>query len=118
MSSLRCWSSSKLPLMLEETFLRIARGAWENHPKTHALWYRPIEDPDNIKKAVQYVLSFPDLFLCSVGSTQLLPEVLKAAASFDPASDGPDNVALEKMREELLLTMPGNHGWTRLWNTQ
>jgi len=61
-------------------------------------------------------MSFPDLFLCSVGAITLLPRVLEAAASYNTSDGGPSESEMEKMRKDLQLTMPDQHGWPRLWD--
>lgn len=98
-----------------QTIKSIARGPWGKQPQTRSVWYRPLEEAEDIDRAVKFVLSFPQLFLCSVGDIALLPRVLEAAASYDAAVGGPDTEELEKMRKDLQLTMPGPHGWPRLW---
>lgn len=99
-----------------QTIKSIARGPWEKQPQTRSVWYQPLEEAEDIDKAVQFVLSFPQLFLCSVGDISLLPRVLEAAASYDAQAGGPSTEVMEKMRKDLQLTMPGPHGWPRLWD--
>lgn len=99
-----------------QTIKSIARGPWGKQPQTRSVWYQPLEEAEDIDKAVQFVLSFPQLFLCSVGDIGLLPRVLEAAASYDAVAGGPSSDQMEKMRKDLQLTMPGPHGWPRLWD--
>lgn len=67
-----------------QTIKSIARGAWAaSVDQNRATWYQPLEDEDDIRTAVHWVLSEEDLFLNSVGDTDLLPLVLKAADSLD-----------------------------------
>src|SRR6056297_1393367 len=72
-----------------QTIKSIARGPWEKQPQTRSVWYQPLEEAEDIDKAVQFVLSFSQLFLCSVGDITLLPRVLEAAASFNASDGGP-----------------------------
>ena len=64
-----------------QTIKSAARGPWAaGAPRDHTTWYQPLEDPDDIRVAVQWVLAEPDVFLNSVGDVELLPHVLAAAA--------------------------------------
>ncbi|MGD1925092.1 MAG: aldo/keto reductase [Paracoccaceae bacterium] len=63
-----------------QTIKSIARGAWAaGAEQNRSTWYQPLEDEDDIRAAVHWVLAEEDLFLNSVGDTDLLPLVLKAA---------------------------------------
>lgn len=97
-----------------QTIKSIARGPWGTQPRTRDVWYQPLEEAEDIDKAVQFVMSFPKLFLCSVGDISLVPRVLEAAAGYDAATGGPAEAEMEKMRRDLQLTMPDQHGWPRL----
>ena len=67
-----------------QTIKSIARGAWAaSVDQNRATWYQPLEDEDDIRTAVHWVLAEEDLFLNSVGDTDLLPLVLKAADTLD-----------------------------------
>ncbi|MEM1163356.1 MAG: aldo/keto reductase, partial [Pseudomonadota bacterium] len=79
-----------------QTIKSIARGPWAaGSTKTRQTWYQPLEDETDIREAVHWVLSEPGIFLNSVGDTDLLPLVLKAAASHDAAQqDTPPDVAV------------------------
>ena len=64
-----------------QTIKSIARGPWAaGATQNRACWYQPLEDEDDIRAAVHWVLAEEDLFLNSVGDTELLPLVLKVAA--------------------------------------
>jgi aryl-alcohol dehydrogenase-like predicted oxidoreductase len=65
-----------------QTIKAIARGPWAaGAMRGRATWYQPLEDEEDIRAAVQWVLARPGIFLNSVGDVGLLPLVLKAAAS-------------------------------------
>ncbi len=66
-----------------QTIKSIARGPWGDKPRTRSTWYEPLEDQEDIDKAVHWVLSHPDVFLNTVGDINLLPKVLDAADRFD-----------------------------------
>ena len=73
-----------------QTIKALARGAWAaGADRNHTTWYQPLENPDDIRLAVHWVLARPGIFLNSVGDVGLLPHVLKAAAELgDGAREG------------------------------
>jgi aryl-alcohol dehydrogenase-like predicted oxidoreductase len=73
-----------------QTIKALARGPWAaGANRNHTTWYQPLEDPDDIRLAVHWVLARPGIFLNSVGDVGLLPHVLKAAAELGAtASEG------------------------------
>ncbi len=71
-----------------QTIKGIARGPWAaGQKRDRATWYQPLEDPQDIREAVHWLLAQPGLFLNSVGDVGLLPLVLEAA---DEAIRAPD----------------------------
>ncbi len=96
-----------------QTIKSIARGPWEKAPKTRNTWYRPLEEQEDIDRAVHWVMGLPELFLCSTGDVDLLPRFLDAADRFQQA---PSQEEMEEMRSRLGMTiMPRDH-WPRLWD--
>jgi aryl-alcohol dehydrogenase-like predicted oxidoreductase len=80
-----------------QTIKALARGAWAaGAPRTRTTWYQPIEDEDDIRAAVRWVLARPGLFLNSVGDVDLLPAVLRAA---EDLSESPSDAAMARMSE-------------------
>lgn len=65
----------------------ITRGPWGALPETRATWYRPFEEPAEIQRAVDFVLSHDVTGLCTVGDTTLLPLVLEACERFTPMGE-------------------------------
>jgi predicted aldo/keto reductase-like oxidoreductase len=64
-----------------QTIKSLARGPWAaGVPRSHSTWYQPLEDEQDIRLAVHWVLARPGIFLNSVGDVGLLPKVLRAAA--------------------------------------
>ncbi|MEM7056307.1 MAG: aldo/keto reductase [Pseudomonadota bacterium] len=79
-----------------QTIKGIARGPWAAGAKKNRLpWYQPLENPEDIRTAVHWVLAEEDLFLNSVGDIDLLPHVLEAAAHIGPRSGDADMQALQ-----------------------
>lgn len=63
-----------------QTIKGIARGPWAaGATRNRTTWYQPLEDEDDIRQAVHWVLARPGIFLNSVGDVDLLPAVLRAA---------------------------------------
>jgi aryl-alcohol dehydrogenase-like predicted oxidoreductase len=68
-----------------QTIKAIARGPWAaGAVRDRSTWYQPLEDPDDIRTAVHWVLARRNLFLNSVGDVDLLPHVLAAADELAP----------------------------------
>jgi len=63
-----------------QTIKSIARGPWAaGANQNRNTWYQPLEDEDDIRIAVQWLLGHRSFFLNSVGDVDLLPLVLRAA---------------------------------------
>jgi aryl-alcohol dehydrogenase-like predicted oxidoreductase len=65
-----------------QTIKSLARGPWGITPQNWNTWYQPLEEQEDIDKAVHWVLGHPNIFLNTVGDVTLLPKVLDAAARF------------------------------------
>ena len=71
-----------------QTIKSVARGPWATTEPNRNTWYQPLEDPDDIERAVHWVLARPGIFLNTVGDLDLLSVVLEAASRFGgPPSD-------------------------------
>ena len=84
-----------------QTIKSIARGPWATTLPDRNTWYQPLEDPDDIERAVHWVLARPGVFLNTVGDLDLLPVVLEAASRFDGS---PGDHAMRTMVEERRAT--------------
>ena len=62
-----------------QTIKAVARRRWANPTDPHRSWYEPLDDEAAIGRAVNYVLSEPDLFLNTTSDATLLPAIFKAA---------------------------------------
>lgn len=89
----------------------IARGPWGQAEKNHSTWYRPLEEPEDIARAVHWVMSVPELFLASPGDIDLLPLVLQAASDYDTT---PERSEMEEMRRRLEMSIPAQAQWPRV----
>lgn len=68
-----------------QTIKALSKGPWGDKPKTYNTWYEPFSTQAEIDLAVHWVLSYPGIFLNTVGDTTLLPMVLDAAGRVDTA---------------------------------
>ena len=74
---------------------------WATTEPNRNTWYQPLEDPDDIERAVHWVLARPDIFLDTVGDLDLLPAVLDAASRFE---DSPGDAAMRRVVEQRHAT--------------
>lgn len=72
-----------------QTIKCIARAPWGDRVATRATWYEPLEDQDDIDRAVHWVLGHPGLFINTAGDIHVLPKILDAAKRFEtsPSAD-------------------------------
>ncbi len=76
-----------------QTIKSVALRRWrEGDAEKRFSWYRPIREPEPLKRAVDYVLSRDNLFLNTTSDASLLDAILGAAR--EPIS-APDPLALE-----------------------
>ncbi|MCS7239642.1 MAG: aldo/keto reductase [Candidatus Bipolaricaulota bacterium] len=80
-----------------QTIKALARRLWPGPPAGNT-WYEPLQDQEDITRAVHWVLAKPGLFLNSVGDLDLLPKVLQAAATFDPEKPPREEEMMEMVR--------------------
>lgn len=63
----------------------ITREPWGDQPETYTTWYRPFDEPEDIKRAVDFALSYEEVTgLCTAGDTRLLPMMLEACERATP----------------------------------
>ena len=76
-----------------QTIKALARGPWAaGVERSRTTWYQPLEDEEEIRTAVHWVLARPGIFLNSVGDVGLLPAVLRAADELGAAPAASDEV--------------------------
>jgi aryl-alcohol dehydrogenase-like predicted oxidoreductase len=83
-----------------QTIKSIAYKPWLGQPHTHNTWYAPLEEQEDIDRAVHWVLSRPGIFLNTVGDIHLLPKVLDAASRFQA---GPTEQDMDTMVKRLQM---------------
>ncbi|MDA3810279.1 MAG: aldo/keto reductase [Spirochaetaceae bacterium] len=84
-----------------QTIKSLARSYWSDNEKKGATWYKPITDPEDIKKSVNWVLGHENLFLNTTGDIKLLPLVLEAASN---TAGKPEDVVMEEMLKRLKIS--------------
>lgn len=62
----------------------IARRPWGEREKTRDPWYEPLEEPEDIQRAVDFVFSMGEVFINTVSDVEVLPQVLDAAGRARP----------------------------------
>ncbi|GCE05933.1 aldo/keto reductase [Dictyobacter aurantiacus] len=77
-----------------QTIKSIAYKPWLGEEHKRNTWYAPLENQEDIDRAVGWVLGHEGIFLNTVGDIHLLPKVLDAASRFEKAT--PDS-EMEKM---------------------
>lgn len=87
-----------------QTIKSIARGPWATTDKTRTTWYQPLEDQEDIDRAVHWVIGRPGIFLNTAGDIHLLPKVLEAASRFATRPGDDDMISmLERQRMTTLF---------------
>ncbi len=87
-----------------QTIKSIAYKPWLGRERTHATWYEPLEDQQDIDLAVHWVLKQPGVFLNTVGDIHILPKVLDAASRFQTGtSDEEMRTLVERLNMEPLF---------------
>ena len=81
-----------------QTIKSIAYKPWLGREHTHATWYEPLQEQQDIDIAVHWVLRQPGIFLNTVGDIHLLPKVLDAASRFQT---GPSDEEMKTLVERL-----------------
>ena len=75
----------------------LARGPWGITPQNRNTWYQPLEEQEDIDRAVHWVLGHSDVFLSTVGDIDLLVKVLDAARRF---SQRPTTEEMDEMMKK------------------
>lgn len=83
-----------------QTIKSLAYRPWMGRPRTHSVWYEPLQDQPDIGRAVHWVLQRPGIFLNTVADLSLLPKVLDAASRFQA---GPSEEEMQEMATRLSM---------------
>ena len=83
----------------------ITKGPWGEKQKTATTWYEPFDKSDEIRRAVNFALSYDVTGLCTAGDTRILPLVLKACENFKRLDDAELNEMIQSGQQyEPLFT--------------
>ncbi|MFK7913991.1 MAG: aldo/keto reductase [Pseudomonadales bacterium] len=84
-----------------QTIKAIAQRRWtEGDADKRFSWYKPIRDPEPLKRAVDYTLSRPGLFLNTTSDATLLRHVLEAASA---AIEAPSDAQMRQDHDTLAI---------------
>lgn len=83
-----------------QTIKSIAYRPWMERERTASTWYEPLQDADDIQRAVHWALGRPGIFVISAGDVQLLPRYLEAADRFE---QGAPDTELQAMVDRLAM---------------
>jgi aryl-alcohol dehydrogenase-like predicted oxidoreductase len=64
----------------------IARRPWGERERTRDPWYEPLEEPEDVQRAVDFTFDLGDVFINTVSDLNVLPLVLDAAGKAGPRS--------------------------------
>ena len=84
-----------------QTIKSLARSYWNEGETKGATWYKPITEPEDMKKSISWVLGYDNLFLNTTGDVNLLPAVLDAASNRIPK---PENAVMDEMVKRLNIS--------------
>lgn len=92
-----------------QTIKAVAHRRWQpDATASRFSWYEPLRDGGAIRRAVQWVLARPGLFLNTTSDARLLPAILDAAAEPDIVSDDTMRADVEREAIEPLFTVGGS----------
>ncbi len=78
-----------------QTIKSIAYRPWSGRPRGEtSTWYQPLEDPNDIARAVHWALGRSGIFVITAGDVGLLPRVLEAAEKFQTCPSDAEMQAL------------------------
>ena len=97
-----------------QTIKSIALRRWrEGEAPTHTTWYAPLTDPADVRRAVQWALARPGVFVNSASDRSLLPHILEAASDFSSAPEEADMQATQDRLQIQPLFVRGYDGVSR-----
>jgi aryl-alcohol dehydrogenase-like predicted oxidoreductase len=79
-----------------QTIKSLARRPWSGE-RSRTTWYEPLENQEDIDRAVSWILANPDIFLNTSGDINVLPKILKAASKGLPR---PTDADMDEMASE------------------
>jgi aryl-alcohol dehydrogenase-like predicted oxidoreductase len=83
-----------------QTIKSLARRRWPKGEQNRNTWYQPLEEQEDVDRAVHWVLGDSRVFLNTAAEVDLLPRVLDAASRLD---ERPSPEAMEALVEEKAM---------------
>jgi hypothetical protein len=89
-----------------QTIKSITKGPWADKTRNRNTWYEPLEDQEDINKAVSWILGQEDIFLNTCSDSHLLSKVLEAARSFEkkPSAEDMETLVKENKMSRLFVS--------------
>lgn len=86
-----------------QTIKSITRRPYPADKRSHATWYEPLTNPDDITTAIHWALGQPGVFVNTAGDISLLPSILEAGHSFEtrPSDEAMAALVTEQAMEPL-----------------
>ncbi|MFP4384081.1 MAG: hypothetical protein ACLFSE_08525, partial [Spirochaetia bacterium] len=94
-----------------QTMKAIAKGEWGDQKKNRSSWYQPLEEQEDIDKAVHWVLGQSGVFTCSAGDKDLFPKVFDAANRY---SGPPSDAEMGDLVSRTGMRIPPQPAWPRI----
>jgi aryl-alcohol dehydrogenase-like predicted oxidoreductase len=87
-----------------QTIKSTARGPWAGRQENYNTWYQPLDNQQDIDRAVHWVQAWDGVFLNTVGDVTLLPKVLDAASRFGESAADHSDAAMAGMIDDAGLS--------------
>jgi aryl-alcohol dehydrogenase-like predicted oxidoreductase len=84
----------------------ITKGPWGDKPRTHAPWYEPFTEKNDIQRSVSFALSYEVTGICTVSDTSLLPLVIEACEDLKPMSEEEREAVIEDSKKYKPIFSP------------
>lgn len=84
-----------------QTIKSLACSYWGKDEVKGSTWYKPITDPGDLERSVNWVLAQDGFFLNTTGDVKLLPRIFATASE---QQIKPDNIEMEEMIERLKIS--------------
>ena len=89
-----------------QTIKSVARCRWDD-TDPHFSWYEPLAPGDALRRAVEFVLADPRLFLNTTSDARLLPAVIEAAQRFDGRAPDAELLAQDRAEHGIVSLFDG-----------
>lgn len=90
-----------------QTIKSLALSYWGEGEKRSNTWYKPLNDPEDIRRAVHWVLGQGNYYLNTSADVNLLPHILKAADEFSvPPAEGDMDEMFERLSFSKIFPFP------------